>query len=195
VKRRALFALVLAMFVAPAPAHASKGVAIDLGRIEIEQKLTPGGSYRLPVMGIRNPGSEVTSYALKASPLRLKGKEAPPESWFRFSPAKLTLKPDQTRAVKVRIELPTGADPGDYVALVGPQIVTRGRGAQVGAGAASRVTFTVEPATWLQAEWLKFKTFFSDGAPWSYVLPLVLLLTLLAYRVRRRFAFRIERRA
>jgi hypothetical protein len=177
------------------PGRAARGVAIDLGRIEIEQKLTPGGSYRLPVMGVRNPGTETTSYVLKASPVEVEEREAPPVDWFHFSPAKLTLKPNQTRPVKVRLELPTGAHPGDYVALVGPQIVAEGDGAQVGAAAASRVTFSVEPATWLQAEWLKIKTFFSDHAPWSYVVPFVLLLALLAYRIRSRFAFRIERRA
>jgi hypothetical protein len=180
---------------APVSAQASRGVAIDLGRIEIQQKLTPGGSYRMPLMGVRNPGTETTSYELQASPLVLEGREAPPKAWFHFSPARLTLKANETRAVKVRIDLPTGAHPGDYVALVGPQIVSKGGGAQVGAAAASRVTFTVEPATWLQAEWLKVKTFFADHAPWSYVVPLVLLLALAAYRVRRRFAFRIERRA
>jgi hypothetical protein len=184
----------VAVGVGTPSALASKGVAIDLGRVEIQQKLTPGGSYRLPVMGVRNPGTETTSYELKASPLLLKGRDAPSESWFRFSPARLTLKPKETRAVKVRIDLPTRADPGNYVALVGPQIVTNGSGAQVGAAAASRVTFSVEPATTLGAYWLKLKTFFSDHAPWSYVVPLVFLLALLAYRIRSRFAFRIERR-
>jgi hypothetical protein len=189
-----LFA-VLTLLALPGTATASKGVAIDLGRIEILQNLTPGGSYRLPVMGVRNPGTETSSYELKASPLEIEGRQAPPGEWFHFSPRKLTLKPKQTQAVKVRIDLPTGADPGNYVALVGPQIVTKGRGAQVGAAAASRVTFSVEPATALEAYWLKLKTFFSDHAPWSYVVPLVLLLALLAYRIRSRFAFRIERRA
>src|SRR4051812_7712696 len=154
--------LILAMLLLAAPASASRGVSIDLGRIDIQQKLTPGGSYRLPTMGVRNPGTEATSYELKASPLVMNGKDAPPEAWFHFSRAKLTLKPHESAQVRVRIDLPTGADPGDYVALVGPQIVTKGTGAQVGAAAASRVTFSVEPATWLQAEWLKIKTFFGD---------------------------------
>ena len=194
---RRLALLILVALAAAAPAEGSRGVAIDLGRIDIQQKLTPGGSYRLPTMGVRNPGTERTSYELKANPLVLQGRKAPPEGWFHFSPSKLTLKPNQTVQVKIRIDLPTGAAPGDYVALVGPQIVTNGTGAQVGAVAASRVSFTVEPATWLQAWWLKIKAFFSDHAPWSYVLPLVSLLSLLAWRVRRRFrvAFRIERRA
>jgi hypothetical protein len=189
------FVALCAASLPDAPARAARGVAIDLGRIEIEQKLTPGGSYRLPVMGVRNPGTETTSYELKASPVEVEGREAPPVAWFHFSPAKLTLEPQQTRPVKVRLELPTGAHPGDYVALVGPQIVTKGDGAQVGAAAASRVTFSVEPATTLGAYWLKVKTFFSDHAPWLYAVPLVLLLALLAYRIRSRFAFRIERRA
>lgn len=179
----------------PAAATASKGVAVDLGRIEIDQQLTPGGSYRLPVMGVRNPGTERTSYELHASGLQLGGRDAPPENWFRFSPARLTLAPGESRPVKIRIELPTGADPGDYAALVGPQIVANGSGAQVGAAAASRVTFSVEPASSLQAWWLELKTLVGDNAPWSWLVPVLALSTLLAWRVRSRFAFRIERRA
>ena len=176
-------------------ASASRGVAIDLGRIEIRQRLTPGGAYRLPVMGVRNPGTEPTRYELHASGLELEGRDAPPEEWFHFSPARLTLKPGETRRVRIRIELPTGAAPGDYAALVGPQIVTQGSGAHVGAAAASRVTFTVEPATWLQARWLKLKTFFVDNAPWSWLVPTLALLAMLGRRLRSRFALRIERRA
>jgi hypothetical protein len=175
-------------------ALASRGAAIDLGRIQIQQKLTPGGTYRLPTMGVRNPGTETTSYELKGSPLHAEGRESPPSDWFHFSPSRLTLKPNETRQVRIRIELPTGADPGDYVALVGPQIVTGGSGAQVGAAAASRVTFTVEPATLLQAYWLKVKTLFSAHGPWSWLLPAFVLALLVGWRVRRRFSFRIERR-
>jgi hypothetical protein len=194
--RKTIVVMVLATSLAvPVAAQATRGVAIDLGRIEIQQKLTPGGSYRLPTMGVRNPGTITTSYALQASALVMKGKDAPPASWFHFSPSRLTLKASETRAVQVRIDLPTGARPGNYVALVGPQIVTTGRGAQVGAAAASRVTFTVEPATWLQAQWLRVSTFFSAHAPWSYVLPLAAIFALAAWRLRSRFALRIERRA
>jgi hypothetical protein len=175
-------------------ALASRGAAIDLGRIAIQQKLTPGGSYRLPTMGVRNPGTETTTYELKASALQAEGRDRPPEDWFAFSPSRLTLRPNETRSVRVRIQLPTRADPGDYVALVGPQIVTNGGGAQVGAAAASRVTFTVEPATLLQAYWLKLKTFFSDRAPWSWLVPLLALAALLVWRFRARFSLRIERR-
>jgi hypothetical protein len=146
-------------------------------------------------MGVRNPGTEQTRYELHASGLELDGRDAPPEEWFHFSPARLTLKPGETRRVRIRIELPTRADPGDYAALVGPQIVTTGAGAHVGAAAASRVTFTVEPATWLQARWLKLKTFFDDNSPWSWLVPTLALVAILGRQLRSRFALRIERRA
>ena len=184
----------LLFLLTPVTALASRGVAIDLGRIEIQQKLTPGGSYRLPTMGVRNPGTETTRYELHASPLAMKGKKAPPSSWFHFSPSRLTLKPNQTQPVKVRIDLPTGADPGNYVALVGPQIVTTGKGAQVGAAAASRVTFSVEPANWLQAWWLRAKTFFSSHEPWTYLVPALIALLAAVRLLRNRFTFAISRR-
>ena len=181
--------------VASASAQASRGVAIDLGRVDIEQRLTPGGSYELPVLTVRNPGTEKTSYELNASPVRSDEGDPPPAAWFQFRPSRLTLDPDQTRRVRVRIELPTGAEPGTYVALVGPQILSAGDGAQIGAAASARVSFEVEPASLLQAWWLKAKTFLSDRAPWWYVGLAVVLLIVLARRVRSRFVLRVERRA
>lgn len=182
------------LLVAATPALASKGAAIDVGRIDIEQALTPGGSYILPTIGVRNPGTERTRYTMVANALEDPEREAPPAEWFRFDPEELTLSPGETRPVRARIVLPTGADPGDYVALVGAQIVAGGGGAQVGAAAAARTTFRVEPASTLEAWWLKTKAFFSDHAPWSYVIPLVVFLALVASRVRRRFEFRVARR-
>jgi hypothetical protein len=38
--------------------------------------------------------------------------------------------------------------------LLGALIVTEGKGGQVGAAAASRLSFTVEPASTLEAVWL-----------------------------------------
>jgi hypothetical protein len=189
-----LAAIVVSLATATASASASRGVAIDLGRVQIEQRLTPGGSYRLPVMGVRNPGTETTSYELMASPLAVDGRKAPPEAWFHFAPATLTLEPQETEVVEVRIDVPTGADAGNYVALVGPKIMTRGGGAQVGAAAASRVTFSVEPATALQAYWLKLKSLLAGQMPWTALLPALAAFSVLAWLLRARFAFRIERR-
>ena len=93
-----------------------------------------------------------------------------------------------------RIDLPTGADPGDYEALVAAQLVTEGNGAQVGAGAAAQVSFTIEPSSLLAAHWLELKAFLGAHAPWSWLVPLGLVLFTAAAVVRRRFSFSVARR-
>jgi hypothetical protein len=96
----------------------------------------------------------------------------------------------------VRLVLPTDADPGSYLVLVGAQIATQSGGATVGAAAAARTTFVIEPAGSLQAfgKWLT--RVFTDTLPWSAIVPVAALLGGIVWIVRRRFAFgfRIERR-
>jgi hypothetical protein len=187
-------ALVAALVATLAPpiAAASKGVAIDVGRIAIDQKLTPGGSYRLPVIGVRNPGTERTTYRMGAN--AIEGAEAPPEDWFDFSPETFTLNPGETKPVQVRLTLPANAEPNDYLALVGAQIAP-GNGAQVGAAAAARTTFTVEPANLLQAGWLQLKRLFGDNQPWTWLVPALLTFAFATAVARKRFSFTVARRA
>jgi hypothetical protein len=117
-----------------------------------------------------------------------------PEDWFDFEPREVTVKPGKTTKVQARLSLPTGADPGDYEALLAAQIVTKGKGAQVGAAAAAKVTFEVEAATLLGAYWHKLTSWLSGNAPWTWVLPAALSMLLVAWQFRRRFAFRLEKR-
>jgi hypothetical protein len=176
-------------------ASADRGVALDLGKLEISQVLTPGGGYRLPPIGVRNPGDEVTSYRMVVSSVQGQAGTPVPDDWLEFEPREVTLKPGETRKVSARLSLPTGADPGDYEGLLAAQIVTEGGGAQVGAAAAAKVTFEVESATLLGAWWHKLSTWFTDIAPWTWLVPALLASTLIAWQLRRRFAFRLERRA
>jgi hypothetical protein len=185
----------VALVLSATPASADRGVALDLGRLDIAQTLTPGGGYRLPPIGVRNPGDEATSYKLVVSHVQGQKGKPVPASWFRFEPDEVTLKPGKTQKVQARLSLPTGADPGSYEGLVAAQIVTKGKGAQVGAAAAAKVTFSVESATWLGAQWYRVRTFLSGHQPWTWLLPALLLSALLAAQLRSRFAFRVERRA
>ena len=185
-------AIALAAGLLVPAAGADRGVSVDLGRIDIDQKLEAGGSYTLPTMGVRNPGTEMTSYRMGAQAIR--GSRSPDEEWFEFQPRELRLKPGESRQVRTRLRLPTGAEPGDYEALLGAQIVSDGGGVQVGAAAAARLTFTVEPSSQLAAWWLSAKTSFTDALPWSALLPAVAALGLGLVSVRKRFAFRVERR-
>ena len=176
-------------------AAADRGVALDLGRLDIAQRLTPGGGYRLPPLGVRNPGDEMTSYRIVVSHVQGQEGKPVPEDWVRFEPTELTLKPGKTEKVQARLSLPTGADPGDYEGLLAAQIVTKGEGAQVGAAAAAKLTFSVESATLLGAWWYRIRTFLSGHEPWTWLIPALLATALLGRQLRRRFAFHVVRRA
>ena len=65
--RRALLIGLAAFLASSGAASADRGVALDLGKLEIAQALTPGGGYRLPPVGVRNPGDEVTTYRMTVS--------------------------------------------------------------------------------------------------------------------------------
>ena len=196
--RRLPAALVCAVVVAaalPARASPARGVSIDLGRVDITQKLTPGGGYALPTMHVRNPGTVRTTYVLTASYVAGQHGKRAPASWFRFHPATLTLNPGESKAVETKLALPVGAAPGSYEALLVAQVSAPGAGAHVGAAAAAPVTFTVEPATLLDAIWERVKSFFSDTAPWSWLVPVLVIVVVLLDQGRRRFSIRVERRS
>ena len=189
-----LLALGAALLVGAAPVAAGKAVSIDVGSIAVREQLVPGGEYKLPTFGVRNPGTESTSYLLTVS--YVDGQEAlrPPAQWFSFSPATLTLAVGESRPIETTLEIPTDAEPGDYSALIGPQIAADGSGAQVGAGAAARLTFTIQPSSALDA-WLRALLRFLAENPWVWIGAL-LVLALVAIRfLRRRFQFSVRRRA
>jgi hypothetical protein len=192
-KRTLLIGLAI-LLLSASTASADRGVALDLGKVEIAQALTPGGSYHLPPVGIRNPGDEVTSYRMVVSSIAGQDGAPLPADWIAFSPRTLTLRPGQTKSVETRLSLPTGADAHDYEGLLAAQIVTDGPGAQVGAAAATKLTFEVDSATLLGAWWHRLSTWFSDNGPWTWIVPALLASLLVAGQFRRNFAFRLERR-
>jgi hypothetical protein len=193
---RALLISLLCCCVPVAAALADIGVAIDLGRIDVEQRLSKGGSYQLPVIGVRNPGSEAAAYQMGVSSIQGQPERPPPAGWFRFSPDRFTLEPGATQPVQITLDIPAGAEPDDYAALLQAQIAPSGEGAQIGAAAASQLTFTVEPSTLLEAWLLRGRRQIEDWRPWSYILPLAATVTIVAgwLRHRYRFGVRLERR-
>jgi hypothetical protein len=195
--RRAAFVVIAltGLILSGGVARADRGVALDLGRLDVAQKLTPGGGYRLPPLGVRNPGDEVTSYRIVVSHVQGQAGKPIPSAWVHVKPAGLTLNPGRTKKVQARLDLPTGADPGDYEGLLAAQIVTKGKGAQVGAAAAAKLTFSVEASTWLGAQWYRVRTFLSGHEPWTWLIPALLATALLGRQLRRRFAFQVVRRA
>ena len=176
-----------------AAADASTGVSIDVGSIAIRELLAPGGEYRLPPFGVRNPGSDPTSYVIVVSYVDGQKTLRPAQEWFSFSPATLTLEAGGSQAVNTTLQLPTGAEPGEYSALIGPQVVNEGTGAQVGAGAGARLTFTVEPSSALDA-FLRWLFRYLGERPWLWIGALLVVLAGVLAVLRRRFRLTISRR-
>ncbi len=189
-----LLGVAAALFAGSMPVHADKGVSVDLGKIEVSDRLSRGGSYNLPTMGVRNPGSEPANYVMTVSYLENQPERRPPESWFEFSPREFRLEPGETQPVAISLTIPTSARPAGYASVLAAQIVAEGEGAQVGAAAGAGLEFTVKPSNAFQAWRLKAETFMDDHAPWSYLLPVVVLLAGAAAFFSRRFSFRMERR-
>jgi hypothetical protein len=174
-------------------AVASTGVSIDVGSIDVREQLSPGGEYRLPTFGVRNPGDEESAYVVVVSYVDGQAGLSPPEGWFTFSPVTFSLAAGEARPVNTTLEIPADAEPGDYAALIGPQVVAAGGGATVGAGAAARLTFTVQPSSPLDA-WLRWLWRFLGQHPWVWILALGLTAVVIVAILRRRFSIAITRR-
>jgi hypothetical protein len=117
----------------------------------------------------------------------------PPAAWFSFSPANLTLNGGQSRPVTTSVTVPPDAEAGEYTALIGPQIAAEGSDAQVGAGAAARLFFTVGECDGLEC-WLRWFFGWIGENLWVLLLPTALLALVALRIVRRRFAFSVQRR-
>jgi len=196
VRRRATtisLALGAALFTSAAPAAGETAVSIDVGSIAVREQLVPGGEYRLPTFGVRNPGTEPTSYVLAVSYVDGQDGLRPPAEWFSFDPATLTLGAGESRAIATTLDIPTDAEPGEYAALIGPQLVMDGSGPQVGAGAAARLSFTVQPSSALDA-WLRWLGRFLLENPWVWIVALMLVVVGIAWFIRKRFRFSVQRR-
>ena len=193
--RRSVLAIAgVALLGAARAVAASTGVSIDVGSIAVSEALVPGGEYRLPTFGVRNPGTEPTTYQLVVTYVDGQPAASPPETWFAFEPGELTLGPEEARAVVTRVVVPPDAEPGDYAALIGPQIVGSGTGAQVGAAAAVRLSFTVAESTGIEA-WLRMLGRFLGENPWLLAIGGLAVLYVVARYLRRQFTFRVARRA
>jgi hypothetical protein len=192
----AALAAITVLALLPVALAADVGVALDVGRIDVEQRLAKGASYQLPTIGVRNPGTETSTYEMSAGYVERQSQRRPPLDWFTFTPDRFTLEPGATIPIRVALEIPTDAGPDDYYALLRAQVVTEGEGAQVGAAAAAQLTFTVEPSTILEAWLLRGRLALQERSPWSYFILGLGVVAVPAWWLGRRYRFglRVERR-
>ena len=192
-----LLFLVTSCCVAFAPmVGADRGVGVDVGQLAVGRTLEPGQSYDLPRIGVTNTGDETTEYGLSVGHLDGQSARLPDPDWISFAPQRFVLEPGQTRDVSIEIVLPANAEPGDYFALLRAQTAPpESGGASLGVAAATKLSFTVEPASWFEAQRHRINRWLDDYAPWTYILPAGLLLVVLATKVSKvPFRIRVERK-
>jgi len=186
------FVLATALLLAAVPAHASIGVGVNLGKIEIDEPLKPGGIYNLPLVGVINTGDEGGDYELEITYHQDQPELRPAQDWFSFSPADFHLEAGESKSVAIKLSLPLNMRPGDYFAYIEAHPVAKsGPGTTIGVAAATKTYFTVAPANVFSALVWRVYSWFNVNAPLSYVLLTVVVGAIIIVAFRRFFNFQL----
>ncbi len=69
------------------PSFAGVGVGVNLGKIEIDEPLKPGGIYNFPSLGVLNTGDEPGDYEVEVTYHQDQTQLRPAQEWFSFDPS------------------------------------------------------------------------------------------------------------
>jgi len=186
-----IIGLVVIFLITPA-VFARIGVGVNLGKIEIDEPLKPGGIYNFPSIGVINTGDEPGEYELDVTYHQDQPQLRPSKEWFSFNPSPFHLEPGQSQSVAVKLTLPVKTKPGDYFAyLEAHPIIKAGPGTTIGVAAATKTYFKVVPANIWQAITHRISSFFTMYAPWTYVVLAVVVVAIIIAIFRKFFAFQI----
>ena len=165
-----ILAMSLTALLAPGTALGQAGVGVNVGKIQLDETIAPGGSYTLPSIGVINTGHDPADYSLRITYRTRQEELEHPEDWFSFNPIRFRLEANQSQNVQIKLELPVTAEPGDYFAFIEAYPVTSGGGGGVAIGiaAATKLNFTVKPSNVFSASFLWFFHRFRDASPWSW---------------------------
>ena len=181
----------IAVFSISSGVFAGVGVGVNLGKINIDEPLKPGGIYSFPVIGVINTGDEPGDYELAVTYHQDQPELRPAESWFNFSPASFRLEPGESQNVVIVLSLPVRMKPGNYFAyLEAHPVITAGPGTTIGVAAATKTYFTVEPANLWQAVTHRVSSFFVLYAPWTYVVLSVVIGAIIIALFRQFFSLK-----
>ena len=172
----------------PAAGVARIGVGVGLGKIILEEPLQLGKIYDLPSLPVINTGDEPADYTVGVEYSGNAAVLRPSRSWFGFEPAEFHLNPGEVQLVSIRLTLPLGeAEPGDYFAYLQgrPVYKTESGGTRIGIAAATKLSFSTVPSNFLQALRYRVKDLIEIYSPWSYILPILVVLAVFLGIVQR----------
>jgi len=161
--------LILVALLFPQTALAKIGVGVGLGKIQIDEELSPGGIYKLPTLPVLNTGDEAGEYQVEVTYLSDQPELRPDTSWFSFTPQSFPLDAGGSQLVDVSLSLPVDVRPGNYFAFLEAHPVARGEGVTIGVAAATKLNFTVKPSGVLGAAIERIRSLLENNAPTSYI--------------------------
>ena len=191
-----LLAIVLAgillLCLPGADVQAQSGVGIMPGIIRVDEPLLPGGRYNLPSLQVINTGNVSSDYGMELAFIAEQEELQPPADFIVLSPTSFHLEPGANQVVSLSLDIPIRAKPGDYLAYIEAHPVATGGGMQIGVAAATKLYFTVKPANLFVGVANSIANFFTRNAPYSYIVPGVIVLGLLIFFLRRRIRIDIK---
>jgi hypothetical protein len=188
------FCVVAIFLFLPFLTLAKIGVGVSSGKIELKEPLRAGGIYGVPSLGVFNTGTEPTDYEVGIAYHADYPQIHPPKEWFSFYPPSVFLEPGKSRSVGIKLTIPVKAVPGEYFAFLEayPVIKSEAGVTGVGVAAASKFYFSVEPSNLWQGLLYRAASLFNRYQPWTYIVPIVIILAVLTTFFRRFFSFQIS---
>ena len=191
--RLSLILLVVGLALVPSAAWAQAGVGVNVGSIQVDQDLAPGGIYNLPAVGVINTGDEASDYSMRITYLADRPEMRPPEDWFSFNPPVFRLEPGEDNTVGIRVHIPVAARSGEYFALLEAYPVpSEQTGAIISVAAATKLSFTVRPSNVFTGSLVWTYHRMNDTSPYSYILLGLLILVILGFLAKRFIRFQIN---
>lgn len=183
-----IFVVLLLAFLASARlSHADIGVGVGVGKIVVDEELSPGIIYNLPSITVINTGDEKSRYRLGIQYHEDQKEIRPKADWFIFSPAEFELEPQKVQSVSVKLNLPVNATPGDYFAYVEARPVkkTIEGSTTINVAAATKLNFTIVPGSLLSGIYHKIISSWFAFAPVPQIVLIGLVLAVSVYIAKR----------
>lgn len=190
-----VFSLLFLFFLFfPTLTFAKIGVGVGTGKIQVEDKLKPGMIYLLPSLTVFNTGDEEADYEAAITYHEKQPELRPSEEWFDFSPKKFHLKPGEAQEVKIKLNLPVKAEPGDYFAYLEGHPLAKAEGGQttIGVAAAAKLYFTVLPANLVLGVYYKAISFWRLNQPWPSRIAIALGVIMVYLLSKKYLGFQIS---
>ncbi len=177
----------------PGVVFATIGVGVGSGKITVDEKLKAGSIYELPSVPVLNTGDEPAEYGMSVEYHQDQPQLKPLPEWFNFVPSSFRLEPKKSQLVKITLNLPLKATPGDYFAYLKAHPVQKDVPGQasIGIAAATKLYFVVAPSNIFQGLYYRIISVLRRYSPWTYVVLTIAAVGILLSLIQRRFSFSV----